>query len=231
MNLPQSHVTSRAGERVGVSSSYPIQLLAALLGPSGGAAPSRARLIEIRLNGYSTLMTNDKAAQARDRLLGSIAGKAKEVAGAVSGKDDLAEEGQLQQVEARGRKEAVADEAIADAQRQEAGQELRESTREAAARKSAAHADAAREKSDVERERNLRQTVADLDAEAQAAEGREVAQARADEMAEIGLRDAAAIAEDASSTEQKAATEEARLEQEAATAEQEAANLRTQTQN
>ena len=70
-------------------------------------------------------MSNDKAAQAREGLVDSIAGKAKEVAGAVSGRGDLVEEGQLQQAEARNRKSALADEAIADAKRQEATQEMR----------------------------------------------------------------------------------------------------------
>ena len=42
-------------------------------------------------------MSNEKAAQAREGLVDSLAGKAKEVAGAVSGKDHLVEEGQLQQ--------------------------------------------------------------------------------------------------------------------------------------
>ena len=58
---------------------------------------------------------NDKAAEAREGMFDSIAGKAKEVAGAVTGKDELVEEGQLQQAEASTRKEALADEAIADA--------------------------------------------------------------------------------------------------------------------
>ena len=49
-------------------------------------------------------MSNDKAAEAREGLFDSVAGKAKEVAGAVSGKDDLVEEGQLQQAEAQRRK-------------------------------------------------------------------------------------------------------------------------------
>jgi uncharacterized protein YjbJ (UPF0337 family) len=42
-------------------------------------------------------MSNDKAAEAREGLFDGIAGKATEVAGAVTGKDDLVEEGQLQQ--------------------------------------------------------------------------------------------------------------------------------------
>jgi len=42
-------------------------------------------------------MSNDKAAEARQGLFDGVKGKAKEMAGAVSGKDDLVEEGQLQQ--------------------------------------------------------------------------------------------------------------------------------------
>jgi uncharacterized protein YjbJ (UPF0337 family) len=76
-------------------------------------------------------MSNDKAAEAREGLFDSVAGKAKEVAGAVRGRDDLVEEGQLQQAEARQRKEAVADEAVAEAKQQEAAQELRETNRAA----------------------------------------------------------------------------------------------------
>jgi uncharacterized protein YjbJ (UPF0337 family) len=176
-------------------------------------------------------MSNDKAAEARKGLLGSVTGKAKEVAGAVSGKDDLVEEGQLQQVEARHRKDAVADEAIADAKREEAGQELRDSSREATEQKGAAHADAAREKADIQRQRDREHSIAAREAELQEAEGRAAAERHADALAESGLRDAEAIAADAASTEQQAAAEKLRLEREAAAAEQEAAKLRAQTKN
>ena len=83
-------------------------------------------------------MSNDKAAQAREGLLDSVKGKAKEVAGAVSGKDHLVEEGQLQQAAARDRKVALADEAVADAKAEEATQAMREAGREAAEAKGAA---------------------------------------------------------------------------------------------
>ena len=45
--------------------------------------------------------SNDKAGEARKGLLGSITGKAKEAAGAVTGNDSLTAEGQLQQAEAQ----------------------------------------------------------------------------------------------------------------------------------
>ena len=56
-----------------------------------------------------------KADQAREGLLDSIKGKAKEVAGAVTGNDSLTTEGQLEQAQARERKEANVTEAVADA--------------------------------------------------------------------------------------------------------------------
>ena len=58
-------------------------------------------------------MSRHKAEEARKGLFDSVAGKAKEVAGAVIGKDDLVEEGQLQQAGAVHRKAAAAAEAVA----------------------------------------------------------------------------------------------------------------------
>ena len=51
-------------------------------------------------------MTHDKdaAGEARQDLVASVAGKAKEVAGAVLNNDSLAREGQLQQSEAHARR-------------------------------------------------------------------------------------------------------------------------------
>src|SRR3954465_4328169 len=99
------------------------------------------------VTGHREQMSNDRAPEAREGLFDSVTGKAKEVAGAVSGKDDLVEEGQLQQAEARNRKTAVADEAVADAKRAEADQELTEAAREAAEKKQTARAQARREES------------------------------------------------------------------------------------
>jgi uncharacterized protein YjbJ (UPF0337 family) len=176
-------------------------------------------------------MTNDKAAQAREGLFDSIAGKAKEVAGAVSGKDELVEEGQLQQAEARHRKAAVADEAVADAKREEAVQDLRETSSEAAEQEGAARAQAEREESAVERQRADEHEVAARAAEQQEAAGREAAEQRADALAESRLGGAEALEDDATATEQQAAAETRRLEREAAAADQQAAQLRAQTEN
>ena len=53
--------------------------------------------------------------------MGKLSGKAKEVAGAVTGNDSLTAEGRLQQAEVTARQEAATDEAVADAQRTEVG--------------------------------------------------------------------------------------------------------------
>ena len=175
-------------------------------------------------------MGNDKAAQSREGLIDSVTGKAKEVAGAVSGKDDLVEEGQLQQTEASNRKAAVAEDAIADAKREEAAQELGEANREAAEDKGAARVQAQREESSVEQQREGEHAVAANDAEQQEAAGREAAERQADQLAESRLRDAEAIEGDATATEEQATEEQLRLQREAAAADQEAARLRAETE-
>jgi uncharacterized protein YjbJ (UPF0337 family) len=175
-------------------------------------------------------MSENKASEAREGLFDSAAGKVKEVAGAVSGKDDLVEEGQLQQAEAAHRKSAVADDAIADAKRAEAEQELREANREAAQAKGSARDQAQAEESAVERQRQREHAVAAQNAHHQEATDRTAAERHADQLAESRLRDAEAIAADATSTEQLAANEQLRLEREAAAADQEAARLRAETQ-
>lgn len=177
------------------------------------------------------MSNDDKASEAREGLFDSVAGKAKEVAGALSGKDELVEEGQLQQAESRNRKAAVADEAVADAKQEEAAQTLGETSREAADQKETAHARAEREEALVERQRANEHAVAAHDAVEQEVAGREAAGRRADELAESRLRDAEAIAADATSTEQKARAEKLHLEREAAHADHQAALLRAQTKN
>ena len=176
-------------------------------------------------------MSDDKAAQAREGLLDSVAGKAKEVAGAVSGKDELVEEGQLQQAEARKRKAAVADEAVADAKRDEAAQELRDANREANEGKSAAHARADREESAVEQQRETEHATAAADAEREAAQGREAAERQAEELAESRLGEAETLEADADTTQQQGEADKVRLEREAAVADQQAAQLRAETEN
>ena len=175
-------------------------------------------------------MSIDKAAEAREGLFDSVTGKAKEMAGAVSGNDQLVEEGQLQQAEADKRKGAVADEAVADAKRQEAAQEVREHTRETAELKQQARVEAAREESEVEAQRKADQAAAEREAQLQEAAGREAAEERADDLAESRIQEATAVAADAADTEKRAAAEQQRLQREAAAAEQQAAQLRADTE-
>lgn len=171
----------------------------------------------------------DASAEAREGLLDSVVGKTKEVAGAVLGKSDLVEEGQLQQAEADRRKAAVASDALADAKRKQAADELRETNHEAASEKEAAHDRADVAQRAVDRERAEGHTDAERAAAQQEAVERQAAEQRAADLAETRLREAEALATDASSTEQQAAADKARLEREAAAAEDRAAQLRDQT--
>ncbi|MEJ7634828.1 hypothetical protein [Aeromicrobium sp.] len=171
----------------------------------------------------------DTAGEAREGLIGSLAGKAKEVAGAVTGNDKLVEEGHLQQAEASSRKAAVADEAIADAKRDEAAQELRETNHEAAAERETAQDQADKAQSAVDRERKDEHAVAARDAERVESEARVAAEQRSEQIVEDRLNEVETIAADATATEQEAVAEKDRLEREAATADQQAAQLRAQT--
>ncbi len=177
------------------------------------------------------VMSTDKSQEVRKGLFDSVTGKAKEVAGAVSGKDDLVEEGQLQQAEARLRKDAVAEEAVADVQQDEARQQVRESAEEADQRTRASRTEARRETSQVERERNGEHAAAARAADVQEAQGREVAEQEAGELAEARLREAQRLAADAASIEQRAAADSLRLQREADAADHQAAERRAETKN
>src|SRR5215204_6475499 len=83
---------------------------------------------------------HDKADEARKGLIDSVKGKAKEIAGAVVGNDSLTAEGQLEQMEARQRKEASVVEAVADAEAEEARAEATEARLEGAEQRIAVNA-------------------------------------------------------------------------------------------
>lgn len=63
---------------------------------------------------------HDMSGQARKGLIDSVKGKAKEFAGAITGNDSLTAEGQLEQAQARDRKEANSVQAVAEAETQQA---------------------------------------------------------------------------------------------------------------
>jgi uncharacterized protein YjbJ (UPF0337 family) len=69
-------------------------------------------------------MSDSTAGQARQGLGATLAGKAKEVAGALIGNDSLAAEGQLQQAEAAARKDASTKQAVAEVEAKEAADRL-----------------------------------------------------------------------------------------------------------
>jgi len=175
-------------------------------------------------------MSNDRASQAREGLVDGIAGKAKEFVGAVTDKDDLVQEGQLQQEESRNRKEAVAEEAIADAKREEATDSYRKVTHEAADLKDEARAEADREKSEADRQRAKERQAAEREAALNEAAGKEAAEERADDLAASRLDEADKAEAEAEVTEMRADAESIRLEQEAAADEQHAAQLRAQSE-
>ena len=173
--------------------------------------------------------TSDKAAEVRKGLVGSIAGKAKEVVGAVTRNDDLVEGGQLEQAEAHKRKVALAEDAVAEAKLTETAQDLRETIRETGEQRHTARARADREQSLAEQQRASEHAAATRDAERLEALGRENAEHEAEQLAESRLGEAEALAADAVAIEQQSAADKARLEREAVTAEQQAERLRTQT--
>ncbi|MDA2891186.1 CsbD family protein [Mycolicibacterium sp. BiH015] len=104
---------------------------------------------------------NDKAGQAREGLLDSVKGKAKEIAGAVIGNDSLTKEGQLDQAQARERKEANITEAVAEAELDETREDLVEAKREAAQARSAVDTDAAAAKLDIQHEQQEQKRAAE----------------------------------------------------------------------
>ena len=94
------------------------------------------------------------AGEARQGLMNSIAGRAKEVAGAVFGNDSLAREGQLQQAEGNERRTASAEEAVADAESAEAAQRLAADNAAARAARAAAATEEDRVVRDTEQIKN-----------------------------------------------------------------------------
>lgn len=171
-------------------------------------------------------MTDSTADQARQGLGASIAGKAKEVAGAVFGNDSLAAEGRLQQAEATARKEASLKEAVAHAEASEAGAVL--------AREQEAAADQ-REVAESLAEARIDRVLDDADQQALSVEvaaerEKAVAQARVDAEASLEQQQAASRAAqekaDADRLEREAAQRYAAEQASAAAAEQAAERAR-----
>lgn len=143
-----------------------------------------------------------KADQARKGLIDSVKGKAKEVAGAVTGNDSLTAEGQLEQTQAKRRKDANAVDAVADAEAKAARDEAAEAHAEAAAQRNSVRASTAAAEDSVDRQQDSReqevaraarntavaeQVQADLDTQ------RDVQQAEREERAATLAADAEAV--------------------------------------
>lgn len=107
-------------------------------------------------------MTNDdKSGEAAKAMVDSVKGKAKEVFGAVTGNDSLTAEGQLDQVDAKERRDAAKAEAEADAEAKEAMAAVDEAKREASEERLEAGAEAAVATAQVRGEQAVAKAAAD----------------------------------------------------------------------
>ncbi|KKE99015.1 CsbD family protein [Mycolicibacterium obuense] len=106
-------------------------------------------------------MTDDNAAQTRKSFVHSVKGKAKEVAGAVTGNDSLTAQGQLEQTEAKERRQASRIDAEADAEAAEARDMAAEAQRAGAQERQAAEVLAAESKTSVRTQEAAQQTAAE----------------------------------------------------------------------
>jgi uncharacterized protein YjbJ (UPF0337 family) len=174
----------------------------------------------------------DKAGQARKGLIDSVKGKAKEVVGAVTGNDSLTAEGQLEQTQARERKEASTVDALADAEAHEARAHRTEAQIEGAEQRAAVNARAAVAQSSVEAQgaaqtgavaQSAQQDVAKEITAAEIGRQREVQHAKSEELEE--LHDAAEEAREAAAAHQSSVQAASNEELEAARLRREADEL------
>jgi len=113
---------------------------------------------------------HNKADEARKGLIDSVKGKVKEAAGAITGNDSLTAEGQLEQTQAKERKEANSVEAVADAEAEQARAQAAEARAEGTQDRIAVNAQTAAV------ERSVREQQADQKRAAERAGQQEVAQ-------------------------------------------------------
>ena len=126
---------------------------------------------------------HSKAGEARKGLIDSIKGKAKEIAGAVTGNDSLTTEGQLQQAQAQERKEANSVESVADAEAEQAHAEATEARVEGAKERIAVDAQTAAVENTVRTQQAAQKRAAEQVAQHDAA--REITRAELDAQAEV----------------------------------------------
>ena len=115
---------------------------------------------------------HNKADQARTGLIDSVKGKAKEIAGAVTGNDSLTAEGQLEQTQAQQRKEANSVEAVADAEAAEAHADAIKAKLEGAEERAAVSAETAAIENSVRTQQAAHNRAAEQDGQRDAARGK-----------------------------------------------------------
>jgi uncharacterized protein YjbJ (UPF0337 family) len=171
-----------------------------------------------------------KATEARQGLKDAITGKAKELAGAVTGSDSLTAEGQLQQTEATARREATARDSLADAQTHEADEEFATERNEAESERDEARQQASQLASKVQQERAEEKSQAEKNADRMQVAGEAVAEAET--RSEIHETTAATRSEltDAAREEAAAKQEHDRALAAAAAEDQAAAEVRAQAE-
>ena len=104
---------------------------------------------------------HSKADEARKGLIDSVKGKAKEIVGAVTGNDSLTAEGQLEQTQAKERKEANSVEAVADAEAAQAHAEATEARVEGAQQRIVVNAQTAAVQSSVRNQQAAQKRAAE----------------------------------------------------------------------
>ena len=104
---------------------------------------------------------HSKADEARKGLIDSVKGKAKEIAGALTHNDSLTAEGQLEQTQAKERKEANSVEAVADAEANQAHAEATEARMEGALERGIVNAQAAAAETAVRNDQAAEKRVAE----------------------------------------------------------------------
>jgi uncharacterized protein YjbJ (UPF0337 family) len=173
-------------------------------------------------------MSSDKAGEARKGLFDTMAGKAKEVAGALSGNDELATEGQLQQAGAQARKDANSREAVADMDAGQAIAELRERTDDLTEDQRQAHAVAGQREQAIVQAGAAAKADAEVNAQRQQQAESRHAERDADAIARASAADAARLDAEALNAERQAKQRQDDLDSRAAHAEHQAAQLRAE---
>ena len=169
--------------------------------------------------------------EAREGLFDSAAGKAKELAGALTGKAEPIKEGQLQQADARARREANTQEAIADAHAEQAAEELREGKHRSGEERRAAAADFKDSEQVVVQVAAAERANAESAARKQERVGRARADADATQDVRETVAEAQSIRAEADAVERDAQRERDRLASDADAEERHAAELRAEANN